>query len=183
MVHITPSDKIRALQTRQDPKGSVLSQLFQANHESRLTPSEFIISARQFIGLPALKLTRGETVELKCRCEAQKCANVVCNGAIIDPAGNHALLCHAGVPSLKATLLEKAFERTFRASTGRAERQPVIYKLTAEVIPKEDLNALFAANQSVEETKRNEDLALELVDALLMYPSARKESVTEIALL
>ena len=98
--HVTNSEVIRSLLARSKPGESVLTQLFTANlsdHEARLSKSEFIISARQFIGLPALKIPRGELIELKCGCEAQKCPNSGCAGVIIDPAGNHALLCHAGI--------------------------------------------------------------------------------------
>ena len=180
--HVTASEKIRTIQTKRDPTGSVLTQLFKANlcdHESRLTPSEFIISARQFIGLPALKLSRGEIVELKCGCEAQKCANADCAGALLDPAGNHALVCHAGMGARKATLLEKALDRTFKASSGRAERQPPTHRLLGDLIPREDLASLFPGGLTVAETKVNTDLGLELVDALCMHPSARKDSVLE----
>jgi hypothetical protein len=105
--HVTNSEVIRSLLARRKPGESVLTQLFTANlsdREARLSKSEFIISARQFIGLPALKIPRGELVELKCGCEAQKCPNAVCAGVIIDPAGNHALLCHAGIGAKKATI-------------------------------------------------------------------------------
>ena len=181
-VHVTNSEKISSLQARKQPGESVLTQLFKANlsdHESRLTPSEFILSARQFIGLPALKIPRGEVVELKCGCEAQKCPNTGCEGAIIDPTGNHALMCHKGIAARKATLLERALERTFRHSSGRSERQPKTYRLLGEVVPTQDLAALFPGALTVEETKKNEDLGLELVDAFLMAPSARRESVIE----
>lgn len=180
--HVTNSEKISSLQARKQPGESVITQLFKANlcdHESRLTPSEFILSARQFIGLPALKIPRGEVVELKCGCEAQKCPNAGCGDAIIDPAGNHALMCHSGIAARKATLLERALERTFRQSSGRSERQPRTFRLLGEVVPTQDLASLFAGGLTVDETKKNEDLGLELVDALLMAPSALKESVID----
>ena len=180
--HVTNSEKIRTLQNRKQPGESVLTQLFKANlsdREARLTPSEYILSVRQFIGLPALKVPNGEVVELKCGCEAQKCPNSGCGGTIIDPHGNHALLCHKGITTRKATLLERALERTFRKSSGKSERQPTTYRLLGEVVPKEDLAALFSGGLTVEETKKNEDLGLELIDAFLMHPSALKESVLD----
>ena len=120
--HITKSEKIRTIQARKTPGGSVLKQLFCANlsdRDTRLTPTEFIHSARQFIALPALKISRGEIVELKCGCEAHKCPNAKCGGTIIDPTGNHALLCHGGIGARKATLLEGSLERVFRNAGGR----------------------------------------------------------------
>ena len=181
-VNVTDSDKIRALQTRQKPGASVLTRLFKANlsdHEVRLTPSEFVLSARQFIGLPALKVPHGGVVDMKCGCEAQKCPNSGCAGTIIDPHGNHALMCHEGLPTRKVTLLERSLERVFRKSTGRCQPQPSTYKLSGEVVPKEDLEVLFAGGLTVEETKKNEDLGIELIDAFLLPPSALKESVID----
>jgi len=91
--HVTKSEQIRSMQARKRPGTSVLTQLFTANlsdREARLTKSEFVLSARQFIALPPLKISNGEIVELKCGCEIQKCPNATCEGAMIDPAGNHA---------------------------------------------------------------------------------------------
>ena len=98
--HVTKSEVIRSLHTRKKPGSSVLTQLFTANlsdREARLTKTEFTISARQFFCLPALKIPRGEVVELKCGCEAQMCPNPECGGTILDPIGNHALTCHGGI--------------------------------------------------------------------------------------
>ena len=75
--------------------------------------------------------------------------------------------------------MERALERVFRKSGGRSERQPVTAKLLGEVIPKGDLAALFPGGQNLEESKKSGDLALELVDALLMAPSATKDSVLD----
>jgi len=147
-----------------------------SDRETRLTKNEFIISARQFFALPALKIPRGELVKLECDCEAQKCPNAGCGGSIVDSAGNHAILCHAGITARKATLLEKSLERVFRNAGGRSERQPLTTRLLGDVVPKEDLVSLFHGGLNQEETKKNGDLALELVDAFLMAPSALKES-------
>ena len=103
----------------------MLTQLFTAHlsdHEARLTKTEFTISARQFLCLPALKIPRGEVVELECGCEVQECPNPGC-GALLDPKGNHAITCHGGIAARKATLLENALERVFRKSGGRPVRQ------------------------------------------------------------
>ncbi len=169
--HITESEQIRSMQARKNPKGSVLRQLFQANladTESRLTPQEYKISARQFIGLPALKITRAEVVTLSCGCEAQKCPNANCGDTLLDSCGNHAMTCHPGIGSRKATLLERALERTFRASSGKAESQPSTSKLLGDVLCKEDLASLFPGGLTLEQTKKNQNLAIELIDALTM---------------
>ena len=44
-------------------------------------------------------------------------------------------------------------------------------------MPKEDLEVLSAGGLTVEETKKNEDLGIELIDAFWMPPSALQESV------
>jgi hypothetical protein len=180
--HITKSEVIRSLLARKKPGESVLTQLFTANlsdREARLSKTEFIISVRQFIGLPALKIPRGELVELKCGCEAQQCPNVQCAGVVIDPAGNHALLCHSGITTRKATLLERALERVFRKAGGKADRQPPSTRLLGDIFPKEDLAALFPGGLNLEETKKSGALAMELADAHLMAPSVTKDSVID----
>jgi hypothetical protein len=181
-VHSSNSDIIRSLHTRHRPGSSVLKQLFTANlsdHEARLTKSEFTISVRQFLALPALKIPRGEIVKLKCACEAQKCPNAGCADSIIDAAGNHAMLCHGGIGARKATLLERALERAFRKSGGRSDRQPATTRLLGDIVPREDLVSLFPGGLNQEQTKVNGELAIELVDAFLMAPSALRESVID----
>ena len=129
-LHVTDSETIRALQTMQKPGAFVLTRLFKANlsdHEARLTPSEFVLSAKQFIGLQAPKVAHDEVVEMTCGCEARKCLDSGCARNIIDPHGNHALMCHKGLPTRKATLLERSLERAFRKSTGRCQPQPCTY--------------------------------------------------------
>jgi hypothetical protein len=51
--------------------------------------------------------------------------------------------------------------------------------LLGDIVPKEDLAALFPGGLNLEETKKNGELALELVDAFLMPPSAFKDSTIE----
>jgi hypothetical protein len=178
--HVTKSEVIRSLHTRKRPGSSVLTQLFTAqlsDREARLTKTEFTISARQFLGLPALKIPRGELVELKCGCEAQQCPNAECAGTIMDPFGNHAITCHGGIAARKATLLEYALERAFRKAGGKPDRQPPTTRLLGDVVPKQDLAALFAGGLNKEQTTRNSELALELVDAFTLPPGALQESV------
>jgi len=181
-IHITKSEVIRSdfARRRDRNQPSLLTQLFTANlsdHEARLTKHEFILSARQFLSLPAIKLPKGEIVELKCGCEVQKCPNPSCKGAIIDPAGNHAMNCHGGMGAKKATLLERSLERVFRKAGGRSDRQPFTSRLLGDIVPKEDLARLFPGGLNQEETKEHAEIALELIDAFLMAPSATKEAV------
>jgi hypothetical protein len=180
--HITNSEKIRCLQAKEDPEASILPQLFRANlsdPEARLTKMEFIISARQFICLPPLKIPNVESSELKCGCQVQLCPHPRCGGAVLDTFGNHALTCHPGIGSRKATLLEKSIERVFRKAGGRVERQPSTYRLLGEMLSKDDLMALFPGKMTVPEAKKNSELALELIDALTMVPSVKKDVIVE----
>jgi hypothetical protein len=178
--HVSNSEIIRSLHTRKRPGSSLITQLFTArlsDHEARLTTTEFIISARQFFGLPALKITRGEVVELECGCEVQRCPSPDCAGAVLDPFGNHAVTCHGGIAARKATLLEQPLERVFRKAGGRPDRQPPTSRLLGDVVPMADLAVLFAGGLNQEQTTKNGELAVELVDAFMMPPSALQESV------
>ena len=59
------------------------------------------------------------------------------------------------------------------------DQSDITTKLLGEVVPKGDLAALFPGGQNLEESKKSGELALELVDALLMAPSATKDSVLD----
>jgi hypothetical protein len=180
--HVTVSEKIRCLQAKENPEASLLPQLFRANlsdPEARLTKMEFIISARQFLCLPPLKIPNAESSELKCGCQMQLCPNPRCENALLDAFGNHALTCHPGIGSRKATLLEKSIERVYRKAGGRVERQPSTFRLLGEMFSKDDLMALFPGKMTVPEAKKNSELALELVDALTMVPSVKKDAIVE----
>jgi hypothetical protein len=134
-IHISKSEKIRCLQAKENLGASVLPQLFRANlsdREARLTKMEFIVSARQFLCLPPLKIPHVETIELSCGCQAQICPNSKCGGALLDPFGNHAIMCHAGLAARKATFLERSIERVYRKAGGRVERQPPTSRLLGE---------------------------------------------------
>jgi hypothetical protein len=72
-------------------------------------------------------------------------------------------------------MLEKSLERVFRKAGGRVDRQPPTFKLLGEVLSKEDLMRLFPGKMTVEESKQNMELALELVDAQMMAPGIRKD--------
>ena len=95
----------------------------------------------------------------------------------MDPFGNHAITCHGGIAARKATLLEYALERAFRKAGGKPDRQPPTTRLLGDVVPKQDLAALFAGGLNKEQTTQNSELALELVDAFTLPPGALQESV------
>jgi hypothetical protein len=109
----------------------------------------------------------------------QLCPNPRCENALLDAFGNHALTCHPGIGSRKATLLEKSIERVYRKAGGRVERQPSTFRLLGEMFSKDDLMALFPGKMTVPEAKKNSELALELVDALTMVPSVKKDAIVE----
>ena len=100
-----------------------MSNLFTARltqHDTRLTKTEFIIAARQFVLLPPLKNIAGDILEFKCGCEIQLCDHSKCTNkeSKLDAAGNHGLVCHPGVKAMRATLLEKDLEKSFRFAGG-----------------------------------------------------------------
>lgn len=169
--HITESEHVRSRLAFKKQGESVLTQLFTANlsdHEARLTKAEFVISARQFLSLPALKIPRGELVELKCGCEDQKCATASCCGTIVDPAGNHALLS-LGNGCQESDALRASLGTSFSQSRWQTRETTSNHAAPGRCRPGSALNQ--------EETKKNTDLAVELVDAFLMAPNARRESV------
>jgi hypothetical protein len=86
-------------------------------------------------------------------------------------------MCHPGIGSRKATFLERSLERVFRKAGGRVERQPSTFRLLGEFFSKDDLIALFPGKMTVPEGKRSCELAVELLDALMMKPSATKDAV------
>jgi hypothetical protein len=88
-------------------------------------------------------------------------------------------MCHGGVAARKATLLERSLERVFRKAGGRASRQPTTFRLLGEVVPKDDLAALFPGGLNLEKTKKNADLAIELVDAFLMPGGVLKDIIID----
>ena len=76
--------------------------------------------ARQYVCLPPLKNNVGEVKEFKCGCETQMCASTSCQykGEALDRVANHGLICNPGVKAMKATLLEKSLEKSFRVAGG-----------------------------------------------------------------
>lgn len=177
--HTDTSEKIALLSLR-IPGHSVLSRLFTANlcqQDVRLTKSEFTIAARQFIFLPPLKNRSGTVVESKCGCERQLCANVSCakRDSPLDSSGNHALVCHPGVKSARATILEKSLDKLYRKAGGVPRRQPSTYSLLGGHFTKEDLVRLFPGRLDKEQTAARLKLAMRYLDILPM--SRRHERI------
>jgi len=156
--HRTPGDFCQGVGRLPTP--SFLSQLFTADlsfPEARLNKTEFTVSVRQFLSLPLLRSHNGEVSQLGCGCEVEVCANPGCGvgGGLLDRDGNHALLCHRGVASRKATLLEVELEKAFRRAGGRPERQPATYRLLGGVFGESELKALFPGGLSQARAKRS----------------------------
>ena len=129
--HSDTSEKI-AIRSSDPPGVSILSSLFTSKltqKDTRLTKTEFTIVARQYVMLPPLKNNAGDLVDYKCGCQIQVCANKSCKNKEVnlDAAGNHGLVCHPGVKAMRATLLEKALEKSFRQAGGNPTKQPSTY--------------------------------------------------------
>ena len=88
-------------------------------------------------------------------------------------------MCHAGLAARKATFLERSIERVYRKAGGRVERQPPTSRLLGDILAKDDLMTLFPGRMTVPEAKCNSDLALELIDALMMAPGTRKDTTVD----
>jgi hypothetical protein len=185
--HVNDSEKILLLSLQQcDPENqSLLSRQFTADlsqYDVRLTKTEFVFAARQFVLLPPLRNPRGEIEEFKCGCQYQKCANSGCKSPVeqLDGTGNHATMCHPGVKARRATLLEKAIERCFHRAGGHSTRQPSLYDLFGGYFKKEDLCALFPRSLTKTEADRRKRLVAEYLEILLRYERGRAECKAEL---
>ena len=99
----------------------------------------------------------------------------------MDLAGNHALLCHKGLGSQKATILEAELERAFRKAGGRPDRQPSTSNLLGKVFDTSELAALFPGGLTQEASRMREKLAMDYLDALHQCPSReRDDKITHI---
>ena len=176
LVHTDASQKV-LLQSLEhaDPGSSLLLNLFTAHltqRDTRLTKTEFVVAARQFLCLPQLKNPQSVLSEAKCGCEIQVCENSKCtkNGEPLDAAGNHALVCHPGVKAQKATLIERALEKSFRHAGGVPTRQPSTYSLLGGIFTKEDLSRLFPGQLSAKRAEERRKLAMKYLDILRDTP-------------
>jgi hypothetical protein len=178
--HADTSDHI-LLRSITTPGISVLPRLFTAKltqHAARLTKTEFTIVARQYVLLPPLKNHVGEIVESKCGCETQLCANHACKSkeARLDWAGNHGLVCHPGVKAMRATQMEKALEKGFRAAGGSPTTQPATYGLLNGIFSKNDLSSLFAGRLNQTEAEARKKLAMKYLDILEEVPRGQQRT-------
>ena len=141
------------------PNVSLLSRMFTVNlmhTDVRVTKPEFTSVARQFVCLPPLANgSTGPIVELKCGCGVQKCTNPKCKATSdrLDFAGNHGLVCNPGVKAMRASLMEKALEVSFRRAGGNPVRQPSTYSLLGEIFSKDDLSKLFFGRVSARKNR------------------------------
>ena len=106
--------------------------------DTRVTKDEFTSVARQFVCLPPISHGTGEMKEEKCGCSIQLCSNHKCKAPSekLDAAGNHGLVCNPGVKAMRATILEKALEKSFRRTGGTPQRQPQTYDLLGGIFTK-----------------------------------------------
>ena len=88
----------------------------------------------------------------------------------LDAAGNHGLVCNPGVKAMRATLLERALEVSFRRAGGNPARQPSTYSLLGEVFSKDDLSKLFPGKLSTPEADKRKLLAMEYLDIINELP-------------
>ena len=158
-----------------EPGTSILTSLFTAKlsqKDVRLTKTEFILAARQFLLLPTLKNDVGTVVEHLCGCQSQMCSNSTCikHGEEMDAMGGHAIVCNAGVKAMKATLLEKALEKNFRLAGGKPTPQPPTTTLLGGYFSKDDVSRLFPGKLSKEESEKRKKLALRFLDILQEIP-------------
>ena len=84
----------------------------------------------------------------------------------LDSAGNHGLVCHPGVKAMRATLLEKALEKSFRLADGNPVKQPS----TSSVFTKQDLSCLFPGHLNHAEAEKRKKLALEFLEIKKKHP-------------
>ena len=127
--HADTSEMI-LIESMKHPEVSLLSRMFTVNlmqPDVRVTKPEFTSVARQFVCLPPLPNgSHGSLEEYKCGCAVQKCTNLKCQATsnLLDSAGNHGLVCNPGVKAVRATLLERALEVSFRRAGCNPVRQP-----------------------------------------------------------
>ena len=158
VAHTDISEKI-VIKAIKWPNVSLLTRLFTANLmqvDARVTKPEFTSAARQFVCLPPLTNGSGRVTSYKCGCGTQHCTNPKCQATNdkLDGAGNHVLVCNPGVKAMRATLLERALEVSFRRAGGNPVRQPATYSLLGEIFSKDDLSKLFPGKLSAKEAQK-----------------------------
>jgi hypothetical protein len=116
--HSDDSEKI-VIESAKRENVSILVNVFTANliqSDARLTKPEFMAVARQFVCLPPVSNGESKLFEAKCGCKTELCTKRKCKAGseVLDPAGNHGLLCNPGVKAKRATLLERALKVSYR---------------------------------------------------------------------
>ena len=110
-----------------------------------------------------------------------KCAQIhlVSQGEALDRVANHGLVCHPGVKAMKATLLEKSLEKSFRVAGGNPSRQPSTFSLLGGYFTKEDLSSLFPGRLNGAQAEKNGKLAMmEFLDIIMEIAWSRADSET-----
>ena len=71
---------------------------------------------------------------------------------------------------MRATLLERALEVSFRRAGGNPVRQPSTYSLLGEIFSKDDLSKLFPGKLSAKEAQKRKKLAMEYLNIINEIP-------------
>jgi hypothetical protein len=149
-----------------------------------MTKTEFQVAARQYLWLPPLKNPVGDSIELKCGCEVQKCVKASCRTKdllpLCDVVGNHSLTCHPGVKAHKATVFEKALDKVFRVAGGHPTKQPSTFTLLGGYFAKEDINALFSGHLTKPQTEARKALAMQYLDLITELPPGQRGELEEL---
>ena len=113
-----------------------------------------------------------EGKEEKCGCSIQLCSNHKCKATSdqLDAAGNHGLTCNPGVKAMRATILEKALEKSFRRTGGTPHTQPQTYDLLGKLFTKDDLARLFSGRLNKAESEKRKKLVMEYLDIISTIP-------------
>ena len=178
--HSDDSEKI-VIESAKRENVSILVNVFTANliqSDARLTKPEFMAVARQFVCLPPVSNGESKLFEAKCGCKTELCTKRKCKAGseVLDPAGNHGLLCNPGVKAKRATLLERALEVSYRRAGGNPARQPATYSLLGDIFSKDDVSRLFPGKLSATESDKRKKLAMEYLNIINDMPGGAQRT-------
>ena len=71
---------------------------------------------------------------------------------------------------MRATILEKALEKSFRLTGGTAHRQPQTYDLLGKIFTKDDLARLFSGRLNTKDSDERKKLAMKYLDIINTIP-------------
>jgi hypothetical protein len=71
---------------------------------------------------------------------------------------------------MRATILERALEKSFRRAGGTPRSQPQTYDLLGKVFTKDDLARLFSGRLNQTEARERKKLAMEYLDIINTIP-------------